>query len=389
MNEVAAGLARGPERTHGEGQGAEDRIGSVLCGWTLEKPLGGGPVSESWLARRSGELESVVRVLRPPFARDEQARAEWLGASWAANRFYHARVPQILKDGTDDQGLPVVVRRWAEGRPLDHVVRSGAMDLTLALRLTEQLLDALEMAHTHGIIHGGLAPSNIIVTVRGSVRLVDFATTPGLIQRPPSALQRARVSSFMAPEQRALSLAAPPSAPTQQSDVWAVGACLHFAICGTPPSAEGPSLRCAGRETREDVLAVVERALAADPLERYESAYAMLGDIRCLMAGQPPRLQSALAPLPSQSPTEMQPRPASSSGVQGLPMDRLTDFEFARAMAGKPAAGSDRPSEWRGNLLLVVAIALLVAMATYVLVRERLSDRPRPSVASEPSAGAG
>ena len=382
MNEVAAGLARGQERA--EGQGTEDRIGSVLCGWILERALGGGPVSESWLARRSGEPASVVRVLRRPFALDEHARAEWLGATWAANRFYHARVPQILKDGADDAGLPVVVRRWAEGRPLDQVVRSGAMDLPLALRLAEQLLDALEMAHTHGIIHGGLAPSNVVVTVRGSVRLVDFAMTPGLVVRPTNMLLRARVSSFTAPEDRGTSIAAATMAPTQQSDVWAVGACLHFAICGAPPGADGPSLRRSGRRLREDVrddvIAVVDRALAVDPLERYESAYAMLGDIRYLMAGRAPRLQTAVAPVPSQTSTATEPRPASSSGVQGLPSDRSTDFEFARAMAGNPgAAAAGRPSEWRGNLLLVVAIALLAALATYVLVRERLSDRPPPA----------
>jgi serine/threonine protein kinase len=324
-------------------------------------------------------------VLRPPFAFDAQARAEWLGASWAANRFYHARISQILKDGADELGCPAVVRRWAEGRPLDHVVRSGAMDLALALRLAEQLLDALEMAHTHGIIHGALAPSNVIVTVRGSVRLVDFATAPGLIPQPASALMRARVSSFTAPEQVASSASI--MQPTQQSDVWAVGACLHFALCGTPPTSEHPSWRRAGPEIGGDVTAVLERALAVDPLERYESAYAMLGDIRCLRAGRPPKLQSALVPLPSQSPTDIQPRPGSSSGVHGLQVvDRLTDVEFAKAMQGKAdEVASGRPSEWRGNLLLIIAIALLVALATYVLVRERLADRQRPEVAASVS----
>ena len=218
----------------------DDRTGSVICGWTLERALGGGRVCESWLATKAGAPDAVVRVLRDPFASDPLARAEWLGASWASNRFTHARVPRLLQDGADGRGAPVVVRRWANGEPLDRMVRGGPIDPRLALQLAEQLLDALEMAHAHGIVHGALTPSNVVVTARGTVRLVDFATPPGLTAT--HTLLRARSSPFMAPQQRAASMAidAVPASPTEQSDVWSVGACLHFAIAGDAPDAEQP-----------------------------------------------------------------------------------------------------------------------------------------------------
>ncbi len=108
----------------------DERIGTVICGWTLERALGAGRVCESWLATKAGAPDAVVRVLRDPFASDPLARAEWLGASWASNRFTHARVPRLLQDGADDRGAPVVVRRWANGEPLDQMIRGGTIDPT-------------------------------------------------------------------------------------------------------------------------------------------------------------------------------------------------------------------------------------------------------------------
>ncbi len=378
----------GTTRTWGHGSEREDdRIGSVLCGWTLERRLGTGPVCESWLAGKVGAPDSVVRILRDPFASDPSSRAEWLGASWAANRFSHARVPRVMQDGVDGAGVPIVIRRWANGASLDEIVAGGVMDPTAALQLAEQLLDALEMAHAHGIIHGALSPSNVVVSARGSVRLLDFATAPGALAESAGALRRARVSPYMAPQSRAsfteTGRRACSGPPTEQSDVWSVGACLHFALAGRPPALGDTSLRRAALDAEADVVAVLDRALAIDPLDRYESAYAMLGDIRRVMGGRRPKLQSAAVALPSQSAGELHGSRESTSGVVGLAAEPkagagTVPTSAQREPTPEPQA---RSSEWLGNLLLCAAIALIVALATFVLVRERLSDgaRARPA----------
>jgi hypothetical protein len=56
----------------------DDRTGTVLCGWTLERSLGGGTVCESWLGEREGSKSAVVRILREPFASHAETRAEWV-----------------------------------------------------------------------------------------------------------------------------------------------------------------------------------------------------------------------------------------------------------------------------------------------------------------------
>jgi serine/threonine-protein kinase len=353
------------------------RTGTAICGWTLERALGGGPVCDTWLAGKAGNAagkSAVVRVLREPFAGHTAIRADWVGASWAVNRFYHPRVPKVLHDGVDEAGAPVVIRGWARGTPLDQIVRGDGLDPTLVLRIAEQLLDALEMAHAHGVVHGALSPSNVIVTSRGSVRLVDFATTPGLLARPTDALfqARAEVSQYVAPEHRA----------SEQSDVWSVGACIHFALAGVPPSA-APLAELAP-DADPALTEVVERALAADPLERYESAYAMLGDIRCVTAGNRPSLMPSCSVLPSApAPRSLRPAPtpAMAMAVPGLDLEPGTDAEFAAAMAGLRRSGATavRPSEWRGNLLLFAIIGVIVAVAAWVMIHERRADPPPPA----------
>jgi serine/threonine-protein kinase len=331
-------------------------VGGILCGWTLERHLGSGPVCSSWLGVKEQE-HAVVRVLRGDLAHDAKACTEWLRASWAANRFHHARIVKVLEQGLmpGSEGGPVLVRAWADGESLEEAVGRGAMDEAAAMRLLEQVLDALEMAHAHGILHGALTPRNVIVTPHGSARLVDFATTPGPFVHRSGASERlasARRGPFLAPERRTI-----PVAPcTELADVWAAGACLHFMLTGKPP--EPDATRLAGVDPA--VAAIVALALAPDPARRYESAYAMLGDVRRQLSGRKPHLDGRAAPL-SERAVSLVP---SSSAAQ------------LRSTPPKEPLVAVISRERRGNVLLLLAIALLAGFATFVLVRERLADAP-------------
>jgi serine/threonine-protein kinase len=332
-------------------------VGATICGWTLERHLGGGPVCSSWLGVR-GQERAVVRFLREDLALDVKASAEWLRASWATNRFHHARVVKVLEQGLTpgSRGRPVLVRAWANGVSLQETVTGGTLDEARAMRLLEQVLDALEMAHAHGILHGALMPRNVIVTPRGSARLMDFAIPPGpFVHRTAASeqLASARRGAFLAPERRTI-----PVAPcTEQADVWAAGACLYFALTGKPPEPDAPRLPGVERE----VAALVALALQPDPARRYESAYAMLGDVRRLLSGRKPNLDGRAAPIPSERALPLVP----SSSVAHLPPTPQKEPSVA-AVAGQR----------RGNLLLLLAIALLAGFAAFVLVREQLADAP-------------
>lgn len=356
-----------------------ERFGKTLCGWALRKPLTRGAVCASWLAEHPERAHPpvVVRILREPFASDPDARSEWLRASWAANRFEHSRAVKILEEGIDDEtGAPVVIRRWVEGEDLAQAVARRRIDASLALRIAEQLLDALEMAHAHGIAHGAIAPSNVILTPRSSIRLVDFATTPGLRARggaDVSAISAARASGFTAPEQRL-------GPAMEQADIWSVAACLRFVLSGTAPVAgQLPPVRIPDSHLDPDVAAILDLALAVDPVDRYESAYAMLGDIRRVMGGRKPKLGGALAPVPSQGLPEVSAPPQSSgapSSARDRSAERMSQSGVREAEDRTAAArtGTGAMDEWRGNLFLMIAIAVLVGIASFVMFREKLAE---------------
>jgi serine/threonine-protein kinase len=319
--------------------------------WTVERSLGSGPLCECYLVTRAGNERAVARVLRAPFALDEQFATDWLRACWKANRFQHPRVLRVIEQGRDPRGAPVIVRAWARGETLAQATSRGPLELHVALGLTEQVLDALEIAHAHGILHAAISPSNILVTPRGSVRVVDFG------HHAEDRVSMARVGPFSAPERRAV----PPEPPSEAADIWSVGACLRFALGA---SAVQP-----------DVGAVIDLAMTSDPTERYPSAYAMLGDVRRLLGGRTPKLRTSLAPVPSQSVAGAPAPSMNAAADDGNRIEAPASSSGLSEPLSPALPAPDAPArEWRGNLVLVLAIALLAGLATFVLVRERLAE---------------
>lgn len=372
---------------------ASARIGSDLKGWKLEKLLGLGPTSAAFEATTAEGERAVVRVADVSIARDERARGQFLRAAYAANRFHHPRVVPIAQDGATEAAT-FVVRPWEDARPLAEVVGdadagksagAGALDELDVLRMAEQLLDALEMAHAHGIVHGAISPSNVLVTAKRSIRLVDFAVPPGAPSSgtdDKDALAARRVGPFTPPER----CRTPPGAAVDASDVWSLGACMYFALtnkaprdpdAADPATAKVRPLREVAPSVGAAVAAIVDHALEIDPALRYDSAYAMLGDVRRAMAGRKPKLGAALRPVPSGSYQEL-PLSALTSSRQ---VPALVPVEVPPKVTASTAR-RQRQKEWRGNVALIVAIAVLVGVATFVLVREKRSDvAPEPAPA--------
>jgi serine/threonine-protein kinase len=330
---------------------------------------------------------SVVRLMIGKVSQHERARSLFLRGSYAANRFNHSRVLPVIEDGTDADGAPFVVRPWADAEPLEDFVKRGALDEKQVLRVAEQVLDALEMAHAHGILHGAITPTNVLVTPRGSIRLCDFATPPGLGARAAEddMLSLRRRGPFTAPE-RCGPIVQP---ATEGADVYSLAACMYFALTQKLPrgdvrepealmAVQAKAIREIAPTVSEPLANIVDHALSYDPMYRYESAYAMLGDVRRVMAGRKPKLGDAHAPVPSQS-----MRDVSALGPPSSRGGRLSSGHVRLDKGGPPssvgpAREKRRRRETRGNLMLILAIALLVGVATFVLLRERMEEAKRP-----------
>jgi serine/threonine-protein kinase len=309
----------------------------------------------------------------------------FLRGAYASSRFTHPRVVSVSIDGTEADGTPFIVRPWVDAEPLDAVV--GRSDTGLsevqALRIAEQVLDALEIAHAHGIVHGAITPRNVLVTPRGSIRLCDFAIPPGHGPRnsdDEDVLASRRVGPFAAPERCGNDA----GAASEQTDIYMLAACLYFAVTKEPPrgKAEG-SVELAKERARpikevcaklsDGFGAIVDHALSVEPEARFESAYAMLGDVRRVMAGRKPKLGDARKPVPSGSFSSASISQSQRDGAvsSGRPKSTLRTDYAPRSTSRARGQGSD---PWKGNFALILAIAALVGVATFVMVREKVEE---------------
>ncbi len=362
---------------------AKKRVGSTLRGWRLARLLGTGPVCAAYESFKgaSDSGEHVVLRIMIGHTTHERARAMLLRGAYASNRFNHARVIPVVGDGTDTDGTPFIVRPWIDAEPLATTVdkAEGGMTEAQVLRVAEQVLDALEIAHSHGIVHGAITPRNILVTPRGSVRLCDFSIPPGMGPRTSDEadlLARRRIDVFSAPER----CGDEPGAASEQSDIYMLAACMYFAISRQPPRGKATSpedlARTRARPVREVApkvseffAMVVDHALSLEPEGRFESAYAMLGDVRRVMAGRRPKLADARRPVPSGSFSGLPLSAREGTSSQRTGISRTDIPSPSSVTLGRP-----RSAQWRGNLGLILAIALLVGVATFVMVREKVEE---------------
>jgi hypothetical protein len=202
----------------------------------------------------------------------------------AAARVFHPHVCPIF-DVSEFEGRPFVVMPFIEGESLAaRLDRRGRCDDPVeALRLIDQVLDALGAVHDHGVIHRDLKPGNVLLDAAGRAILTDFG-----LARPTDDAERLTsdgavvgTPAYMAPEQAA----GQPDRIGPWTDLYSVGVLLYRMLTGRLPF-EGPGLAVLAQivndrppppsSLRPDLdralEAVLLRALARDPKERYQSA---------------------------------------------------------------------------------------------------------------------
>ena len=275
----------------------------MVCGWTPRAPLGARPGLRELARHEAGDARRR-RARAARSVRERPAVRAPSGSARAGPRIAstHARVPAGAagrrRRARRARRRPRLGERRA-ARP--HRAKRRAWIRGSRCSSPSSSSTRSRWRTRTGSSTAALTPSNVVVTARGTRAPARLRDAPGARPATPSTLLRARVSPFMAPEQRA-ALDRPSSVACcrrrEQSDVWSVGACLHFAICRPGrPTSELPSLRRAVPEAAEDVAAVVDRALAD------RSARALRERLRDARrhpprdGGAQPKLQSALAAL--------------------------------------------------------------------------------------------
>ncbi len=274
--------------------------GARLSNYRLDRLIGSGGMGSVYLAQDLAlDRPVAIKFIASDKAADEASRRRLLREARAAAALDHPNICGVHEVIDEPDGRACIVMQYIEGQTLADKLRSGPLDVRLALSIATDVAAALEAAHAHNIIHRDIKPQNIILTSANQAKLLDFGlavhslagdqagadstitnlTTPGAI---------AGTLAYMSPEQVA-------QRPLDaRSDLFSLGTVLHECLTGQrpftgPSSAEvassilrhdPPPVSSIRRELSEHHDELCRRLLAKHPDDRFRSAEELLGALR-------------------------------------------------------------------------------------------------------------
>ncbi len=379
---------------------AEISIGSVLGGYRVEGVAGEGGMGRVYRATQIGLGRQVaLKLIMPELAMEPDFRQRFARESRLTAAIEHPNVIPVYEAG-EAEGHLFIAMRWVEGTDLRSVIlREGPIGVDRAVAIVEQVAEALDAAHAGGLVHRDVKPANVMLTTahgREHVYLMDF----GLTKRTASVGGLTRTGAFvgtpdyMAPEQIK-------GEPTDaRADVYALGCLLFNVLSGRPPFDRDtevakmyaqlhdppPSVVRAVPGTPPGLDAVISRALAKQPDERYPSAGDLGKAARAALIGtdpvEPERSLATGPAAPVFPPTELaepdataaSPPPVAQPDVTAAspppaapppasaPPRAQPPAASAPAAAGAPPSAPDEPERGRSAWPIAFAAALIVAV---------------------------
>ena len=257
----------------------------------------------------------AVKQLRTDLATDPTFQARFRREAQSAAGLNHPTIVAVYDTGEETDPLtgvsvPYIVMELVEGQTLRDVLREGRKILPeRALELTQGVLDALSYSHKAGIVHRDIKPANVMLGPGGGVKVMDFGIARAVADTSATMTQTAAVigtAQYLSPEQ------ARGETVDARSDLYSAGCLLYELLVGRPPFVGDSPVSVAYQHVREapvppsqldpeitpEIDAVVLKALAKDPADRYQSAREMKADISRLLSGQQTTAQQTTAVVP-------------------------------------------------------------------------------------------
>lgn len=305
------------------------------------------------------ERTVALKFLPEHLVSNKEDRERFLREARTASSLDHSNIGAIYGLEETDSGRSFIVMAYYEGETLAQRIARKPLSASEAVSIAMQIAEGLAAAHGGAVVHRDMKPSNIIITQRGVVKIVDF----GLARLTSSTGSTQSIGTsgtigYMSPEQSIGKLA------DQRADIWALGIVLAEMVTGKHPfqreSAAATVFAILNEAPRGienvqlDLLHIIYRALSKEPATRYQNCHELIAD-----------LQGVRAQLDS------------SSGLPSSRPSAVTSRELRKQIeqASRPVWGlGGAAPRWHRWLLAFGVTALILAVLSLVpAVRDRVS----------------
>ena len=275
--------------------------GKVLAHYEIISPLGAGGMGEVYLARDT-VLDRLValKLLPVEISSDPQRLRRFTQEAKAASALNHPNIAHIYELGEAD-GARFIAMEYVEGKPLHQKINRCPLRVAEILQIAPQIADALSEAHSKGIIHRDIKASNIVLSNRGQVKVLDFGLAKVLATDPlPNADFSTQLKTspgivigtvpYMSPEQ------ALGHSIDRRSDIFSLGIVLYEMATGRLPFSGRTATETLHRITHDQPEAVsrhnyevpleleriIRKCLEKDPARRYQATSELVVDLENL-----------------------------------------------------------------------------------------------------------
>ena len=266
--------------------------------YVLGELIGAGGMADVYAAEdRRLSRKVAVKLLRSDLARDPQFIARFKKEALSAAGLNHPSIVAVFDSG-EEAGSSYIVMELVHGKTLREYLHGGkTLEVEHALEIIAGVLEALAYSHQNGIVHRDIKPGNIMITDKGEVKVMDFGIAR--VTDDPSATMTGTwnvvgTAQYLSPEQATGEIA------DERSDIYSVGCLLFEMLTGRTPfigdtpvaiayqhvSSIAPNASEINEDLDSNIDAILQVALQKDPKDRYQSAGAMLADIKRAMKGQ-------------------------------------------------------------------------------------------------------
>jgi beta-lactam-binding protein with PASTA domain/tRNA A-37 threonylcarbamoyl transferase component Bud32 len=346
--------------------------------YELDGVVGRGGMAEVYRARDI-RLDRIVAIktLRADLARDQIFQARFRREAQSAASLNHPSIVAVYDTGEDmATGVPVpyIVMEYVDGRTVRDLLQEGHRLLPeRSLEIIDGVLRALDYSHQAGIVHRDIKPGNVMVTRNGDIKVMDFGIARAMSDAQATMTQTAQVigtAQYLSPEQ------ARGERVDSRSDLYSTGCLLYELLTGRPPFTGDSPVAIAYQHVRENPVppsrvdpdvppwadAIVLKAMAKSPADRYQTAGDMRADLQRAASGMP----VAAAPPTRYDMYPQTQRMGTGTMIAGATsqIPPVEDYDYA----GRGRGGGGTSRRWIPWVLGVVLVIAVVGGVAYYLL---------------------